>query len=81
MFVGGRFDVTEGRDKVTKNLGGHHDGVTVSRDVFGNFHHKATWIAFQIKKEDLAVGEDFLGMEEVVFHGFNLLYCVTRFAQ
>jgi hypothetical protein len=56
-------DVLEGPDKVVEKLDWHHDGVAPSPHVLGDLYEFTPAVLLEIKKEDLAIRQDFLRVD------------------
>lgn len=63
LLVGRGLDVAERCDEIAKNFRRNHDRVTVTADILGDFHDHAAGVSLEVEKEDLAVGQDFFGMQ------------------
>jgi hypothetical protein len=62
LFVGGGLDIRQRRDEIPEDLGRHHDRVTIPADVFGDLHHHAARVLFEIEIKGLPIREDFFRM-------------------
>lgn len=55
LLVRRRLDVSQSGDEIPENLGGHHDRVTISADVFGDLHDHAARVLFEIEIKCLPI--------------------------
>lgn len=62
LLVSGRLDILKRFNEVSKDLSRHHDGVSVTADIFRDFHDASALVFFEIEKEDFSISENFLCM-------------------
>lgn len=63
LVISRRLDVGECCNEIAQNFSGHHDGVAIAGNIFGDFHDHAAGVPLEIEKKHFAVGEDFFGVQ------------------
>ena len=74
-------------EEIFEGLGGKHDRVAPTTDIFGDLKETASLVFFEVEEEDLPFDRDFLGRDWIGAHSFpgilvhhklQLLTCATR---